>query len=768
MKTRNSLNHPSALVAHLRSGTMAHSLLRWSPLQSCSTSSLCLVNSTLLALLCVFAQTTAAKTVAPVKLYVSTTGSDTADGSVNRPFATLNRARDELRELSAKILPAGATVIVRGGTYELESTFELESQDSGTRNAPVVYRPYNGEKVIFSGGRTINDCHSAKSGVISCVTKKLQLQELDELGFDDRMRGPLPPFEVFLDERRLQLTRWPNADPQAPGGNNWAQVTSAPKNSYNRFLYSGTPKLSLRSINEAVVHIWPSNDWFDQYVGIKKFDGKTFTLADLATYPIEAGRRFSILNAVETLDAPGEWYYSTATEELKIIPPQGSSQQRPIVSYLDTVISLHDTQHVRMEGFTVEHSRKTAVMVTGGLNNSFNDFVVRNTGGFGIRINGGAEHAIVDSEIHDTGEGGLVLKGGDRESLVASNHSAIGNNIHRIGRLIRVGRAALYLHGVGNYGKQNRIHHTPGMAVSIVGNDHLLESNDIYNACEESADCGAVYTGRDWTYHGNIIRYNRIHDIYGYGMKNQHTSADTFEYSTGHGAIGVYLDDAASGFKIFSNLFYRIPDRMIQIGGGRNNVVDNNIFVSSGGYAIWMDARWPGFSWKGAMMSRLKAVPYKNKVWSSRYPQLAEPMQNMQWPEGNQITRNIFLGESNPSSMVTGFKYAVPPNSLKIDNNVVWNSGKTVNIDYQKLDDGTGGLVDWIKWKETTGLDKHSMQVEPGFVDSLNGDFRLQRNSPARRLGIKEIPLPKAAKDYNAHQKSTPARPRAAISLRVE
>lgn len=705
-----------------------------------------------------------------IKLYVSTKGDDSADGNFNAPFATLERARDELRKLSANTsgLSEGAAVIVRGGAYELQNTFQLDSQDSGTSRAPIVYRPYKGEKVVLSGGRTLDNCRSTNSGLTSCDTRKLRLQKLDDLGLDDRIRGSLPPFEVFVDGDRLQLARWPNADLSAPGGNTWAHVTSAPKNSFHQFSYKGKPKLNVRLTKDAVIHIWPGNDWFDQYVGIKTTSGSNFTLADRVAYPIEAGRRFSILNVEEALDAPGEWYYSTASEELKVFPLPGSERERPVVSYLNTVIAMRGTQNVRMEGFVIEHSRKTGVTVNGGQGNTFTGFTVRNTGGFGIHVNGGREHSVVDSEIHDTGYGGLILKGGDRKILTASDHNAIGNNIHHTGRLIRVAKAALHLEGVGNNGRQNHIHHTPGMAVLIKGNDHLLEYNNIHHACEESADCGAVYTGRNWTFHGNLIRYNSIHDIYGYGMKSINASTSAAEYATPHEARGVYLDDAASGINVVGNLFYRIPDRMIQIGGGRNNLVDNNIFITNS-YAIWMDARWQDFPWEKFMTKRLNAVPYKSAVWRTRFPRLAEPMKNPRWPEGNKITHNIFIGEHSTPGMFVTFRYKIPPENLEIDNNIVWNQGSAVKVDYRLLKDGTGGVRDWAKWRKATGHDKNSLLADPHFFDAANGDFRLRQYSPARALGIKEIPLKtlppwERSPGYNDIQKVRESSPPAAAS----
>ncbi|MBU0608224.1 MAG: right-handed parallel beta-helix repeat-containing protein, partial [Armatimonadetes bacterium] len=74
---------------------------------------------------------------APVTLYVSPQGNDAWSGGLaapnaagtDGPFASLTRARDEVRKLRG----AGpATVQVRGGIYPLAATLSLTAEDSGT------------------------------------------------------------------------------------------------------------------------------------------------------------------------------------------------------------------------------------------------------------------------------------------------------------------------------------------------------------------------------------------------------------------------------------------------------------------------------------------------------------------------------------------------------------------------------------------------------------------------------------------------------------
>ena len=44
-----------------------------------------------------------------------------------------------------------------------------------------------------------------------------------------------------------------------------------------------------------------------------------------------------------------------------------------------------------------------------------------------------------------------------------------------------------------------------------------------------------------------------------------------------------------------------------------------------------------------------------------------------------------------------------------------------------------------LKKQQRDGVDLHSLAVDPQFVDAANGDFRLNPNSPALKLGF--IPI---------------------------
>ncbi|KAG8746336.1 hypothetical protein FRC10_005325 [Ceratobasidium sp. 414] len=74
-------------------------------------------------------------------IYVATTGSDSAAGTLAAPFLTIQKA--------VNTAVAGDTIYIRGGTYSL--TTNVQFTKSGTASAPYTITNYQSEKVIIDG-----------------------------------------------------------------------------------------------------------------------------------------------------------------------------------------------------------------------------------------------------------------------------------------------------------------------------------------------------------------------------------------------------------------------------------------------------------------------------------------------------------------------------------------------------------------------------------------------------------------------------------------
>jgi hypothetical protein len=92
---------------------------------------------------------------ATAPIWVSPRGSDANPGTKAAPFATLARAQRAVRQSLRERPGAGATVILRGGTYRLAHPLRLGPADSGSAEHPVVYRAWDGEAPVISGATRV-------------------------------------------------------------------------------------------------------------------------------------------------------------------------------------------------------------------------------------------------------------------------------------------------------------------------------------------------------------------------------------------------------------------------------------------------------------------------------------------------------------------------------------------------------------------------------------------------------------------------------------
>ncbi len=641
--------------------------------------------------------------MAGASFYVSTVGNDSWSGTLaepdaehtDGPFATLERARDTIRAVKQTgQLPAGGiTVGMRGGTYPLATTFELTAEDSGTPQAPIVYRAYQDEEVRLMGGVEIpgvafgplsdpailNRIDEAAHGKVLQVDLKAQgITDYGEVAKQGKH------MELFFQDRPMTLARWPNE-----GFVNIGEVVGD-KDS-GQFTYTGDRPQRWMPEQDIWLHGYWYHDWSDSYQRVASIDTQQ-RLISLATpqhgYGYRAGQRFYALNLLVELDQPGEWYLDRDSGILYFWPPAPPDDGQAVLSVLEEpIIRLNDASHVMIRNLIIECTRGMAVTVEGGTHNLIAGCTVRNTGDVGVNISGGTGNGVIACDIYETGAGGIKLSGGDRLTLTPAGHFARNNYIHHYSRWHRTYRPGVKISGVGNQVSHNLIHDAPHNAILLSGNEHLIEFNEIHHVCLECGDVGAFYMGRDWTARGTIIRYNFFHHLGGLGIGSQ----------------AVYLDDCASGITVFGNVFYKVQ-RAAFIGGGRDNTVENNIFVDCHP-AVWIDHRGlagPKWSCFTTMKKRLEAVNHHEPPYSERYPKLAELDKYYEKdgripPEGNVIVRNICVGGT-------------------------W-------LDLH------------VRAPEIVIFQDNLTETDPGFVDPDNMNFQLKDDSPAYELGFQRIPM---------------------------
>jgi len=661
--------------------------------------------------------------------YVTHSGDDQANGlsaepmGANGPFKTLIRAQQAIRDLKANgQFKEPVTIHIQTGTYQLQKPLDFDIRDSGFPDKNVHWQGENGP-VVISGGIALKNCTQNDYKLWSCPTLDLYLDKIRYLQ-NYRKRGNAPGFELFINQQPMHLARWPNTD--------WAHIKIA-LNERTTFTSIEPIPLLDSDLSTSQVHILAGNDWHDQYVGISNIDRgeNKITLASNTNYPLTSGRRYYLQNIKSELDAPNEWFYDKANHKIVFIAPDNYEPREIIVSYLENILNIKSSKYISFNNLTFQYSTDVAIRLDKTSNIIFNEIEANNIGGRAVEAKDSSSVSLVNSHIHHTGEGGILISGGDRITLAPANNLVHNNHFHDFGRVVMTYTPAIEAVGVGSKITHNLIEQSPGAGILLFGNDHLVEKNEIHHVCEQASDCGAIYSGRDWTYRGNIIRYNSIHDLFGYGMKNVDIANNKVTYIKPDGVRGVYLDDSVSGFSVIGNIFNNAGVMAIQLAGGRDNIIENNI-INSNDYALWVDSRIPGAEIK----KRLLEVPTESPIWIEKYPKLKLPRHNENWPEGNSLRRNIMISRGMNNLPL---RYTMPEYGNVISNNIVWSETGSLIVSYNILDRlKQRDKASWLEWI-SEGIERDSMFANP-CVSITGNKINFCAESPIKLIGFEPIP----------------------------
>lgn len=577
-------------------------------------------------------------------LYVALNGSDTNPGTKERPLASLEKARDLIREYrrKAKLPRGGVAVYLREGEYPRKETFLLTEQDSGTAESPVIYQAYPGESArLYAGVRLTGLAPVTDPALLARIPdaargKVLQL-DLHTVGVTDYTRavpsvghGTQPVMELFCNRKPLTVARWPN-EGFVKVEKVIEQGSPAEKRGFV-FQYEGDRPGR-----------WPQKDlhlygyfqhlWADVVMGVASLDTKTRQITTVATNPFEVreGYPYFAFNLLEELDLPGEWYLDRATGMLYVYPPVDSQEAVFELSVLGApMVQLDNVSHVAIRGLDFQLGQTDGLVIRGGDHCLVAGCTVHHLGGTAVIVTGGASHGVVGCDLYTLGRGGTIVSGGDRKTLSPAGHVVENCHVYDFSRVWRTYTPAVKLEGVGNRIAHNLFHDSPGHAMRIEGNDHTIELNEIHHVVLETDDQGGLDMWFNPTYRGNVIRWNYWHDI-----------------ASGRpcGQAGVRLDDAISDTLIYGNIFHRCADGNfggVQIHGGKDNYVDNNLFIDclhAVSFSPWGPKRWKEFLESDRVIKETtQTVDIRKPPYSTRYPLLAHLADN---PDVNMIWRNL-------------------------------------------------------------------------------------------------------------------------------
>jgi parallel beta-helix repeat protein len=614
--------------------------------------------------------------------------------SPNGAIRSLSAARDAARAARKAGAKGTITITIRAGTYFLPETLVLGPQDSDT-----LWQAAPREHPTISGGRAIAGWQADRKPLLKAGTGNLQFHQM------------------FVAGRRATRARTPNFGFFRIDG-------ASPQDKPVRLHFRGRDiRKELAGSGAEVVALLA---WADLRMPIASVDeeARIATLTGSPTaYNKEDDARYYIENTRDALDTAGEWYLDRAAHTVYYWPQDGESLDRTpaIASVLPELVRLEGrpeagapVRNVVFRGLTFEHAdwamppagyadtqaampAPAAIYGVGVVDSKIDRCTVAHSGGYGIWLERGSQrNQVTANELYDLGAGGVKLgEPQQRQNPAEQSFENViaDNHIHDLG--------LVYAPGVGIWvlqsGKNQIVH------------NHV---HDLYNT--------AISVGWTWGYganqsKGNLIAYNHLHSI-GKGMLSDMGGIYTLGVQPGteirnnlihdisaftYGGWGIYPDEGSSNMTIEDNVVYLCGNAGFHQHYGRENLVRNNIFAFN----------------RESQLMRTRAEDHisftmeRNIVYFDQGRLLG-----WNWSGGGYTMRNNLYYDRRGAD--------------------VQFAGKS--------------FAEWQK----AGQDAGSMVADPLFVNAANFDFRLRAESPALRMGFRQIDVsgvgPRAAPGADA------------------
>lgn len=549
------------------------------------------------------------------KIFVSTVGDDSGDGSEEEPLRTLEKAIDvanEMREDSDKLIE----ILLREGTYSVTNTIKIINSQKD--DSLLKISAYQDEKVTINAGvdiplsamniadsnftNAIIDKPNAGS-VLQYNLKDAQIEDLGEIS----LRGHLisdekeAQAELSLNGEVQKLAGWPN-------GEYTGLIKPTDSNEYGKRTKSGIANGCSFQVNYDRPSQWskPEQAWLSGTIGpnyefdyypVSRFDSEEkrvyLSRGALEKYYTDPYYRFE--NVPEELDEPGEYYIDRQSGMLYFYPPEDAPKDSVLTITMSTptldvsgkapnsIFRIENSKNIVFENLIFKGGRGSAITGKNNSNIQFINCEINTFGENGIRFDASTDIKISDCKIHDVGQDGILFVScGNYKTLSPSNIVVSNNDIYNFARLERSYKTGIDFgyRCVGATAANNHIHNGPHAGMIFYGVNNDIYGNEFDNLVTEFSDMDALYCNNSnypWE-RGNKIHNNYFHDIGKSSMNGRHQI----------NVRAIRTDNRGCGLNIYENLFYNIGDGgngngnngigAITAEGTRNRIF-NNLFV---------------------------------------------------------------------------------------------------------------------------------------------------------------------------------------------
>lgn len=301
-------------------------------------------------------------------IYVSPTGSNNNNGSKEHPLATVTAALRKARELRRLNDAIGDIhIILRGGMYVLHEKIIIRAEDGGVNPSTTIIEAATGEQPVLSGGVMINGWKKLLSAVTGLPAASKGHVWVTDV--------PMINGELF-EFRQLWVNGTKATRAKSENGEKMSRILNWSKKDESCWI--PTPRLPLSNVKgiEMFIHQW----WAIAILRIKKMEAHGDS-TQLFFYQPESkiqnehpwpapwisketgNSAYYLVNALQFLDEPGEWYLDIAKQKLYYWPRNDENMLTAsvVVPYLETLVKVEGTidrpvDRIIFNGISFQHT----------------------------------------------------------------------------------------------------------------------------------------------------------------------------------------------------------------------------------------------------------------------------------------------------------------------------------------------------------------------------------------------------------------------------
>jgi hypothetical protein len=417
--------------------------------------------------------------------HVSPNGSDSNNGSLEQPFATLVKARNTIRELPEASRRQNIRVLLRDGTHSLSEPLVLNVQDGAPLGLTVSYEAFPGEVPILDSGAEISGWEKAEDypeGTPEAAKGNLWVADIPE---------GVERFYSLWDENDLidRARATFHSDPKLPMSMNGVRTRWMERDLLH---IKDGPFRNWHNIGDIEIHKKPTRNWVANFLQMESvdLDKKIARTAVEGTYKLSDNpprKRKSkdiekemveaigeLCNVPEGLTRPGTWIADTIKGKVYLWPKcEDQLKQRIVAPTLAEYIRIDGendewgdndvpVQGIVIKGLTFKHGKRLCQVTNCRFLNS---------AGTGLRLDLYCQNNLIEgNQLDNLGYTGILLCGyGPGTKDVNKNNTITNNEISRVGRLWFHALSIFVFQSGHNVISHNYIHDTMYDAIVVSG-----------------------------------------------------------------------------------------------------------------------------------------------------------------------------------------------------------------------------------------------------------------------------------------------------------